>query len=134
MDGGNRRTIRSGDNIGWPNGLTIDFSTNKLYWMDAKRDHMMQTDFDGENAKIVLDSLSHPFGLDVHNGYAYWSDWQHMAIYRISLSEKTIDKKELLLSNVGGLMEIRVFRREHISSKKKDFIQDFCWVNMYIIS
>lgn len=117
MDGSNRKTIVSGSDVGWPNGLTIDYGTSTLYWMDARLDHMMKANFDGSEKLKVLENLRHPFGLDINNGYAYWSDWHDMAIYRINMSRMASENKERLLSNVGGLMEIRTYRSGHVSSK-----------------
>lgn len=34
MDGSNRILLVSSD-IGWPNGIAIDLSTDRLYWADA---------------------------------------------------------------------------------------------------
>lgn len=34
-------------NIKWPNGLTIDFEQDKLYWADAYYDKIETCDFDG---------------------------------------------------------------------------------------
>ena len=118
MDGSHRKTIVDGASMGWPNGLTIDYSTSKLYWIDARHDHMMKVNFDGSEKEKVLDDLAHPFGLDVYNGFAYWSDWQDMAIYRIHVNETSSKNKERLLSNVGGLMEIRTYRSGLVSSKE----------------
>ena len=118
MDGSDRQTIISGNDIGWPNGLSIDYSTSTLYWIDARHDHMMKSNFDGSEKIKVLDDLAHPFGLDVYNGYAYWSDWHDNAIYRIDLSKIASENKERLLSNVGGLMEIRIYRNGLVSGKK----------------
>ena len=117
MDGSNREAIVQGDDMGWPNGLTIDFSNSKLYWIDARQDHMMKVNFDGSEKVKVLEELAHPFGLDVYNGYAYWSDWHDLAIYRVNVSENSSKNKERLLSNVGGLMEIRAYRSGLVSSK-----------------
>ena len=33
--------------IGWPNGLTIDYETDIIYWVDAKHDMICQMDLDG---------------------------------------------------------------------------------------
>ena len=118
MDGSNRVTIIEGDDIGWPNGLTIDYSNSKLYWIDARHDHMMKANFDGSDKVKTLEELAHPFGLDVYNGYAYWSDWHDMAIYRIHVNETSSKNKERLLSNVGGLMEIRTYRSGLVSGRK----------------
>ena len=35
MDGKNRKVIVS-NNLGWPNGLTIDVPTNRIIWADAR--------------------------------------------------------------------------------------------------
>ena len=48
MDGSSRRTIVTG-NLGWPNGLTIDQTTNLLYWADAKLDKIEVSNFNGDN-------------------------------------------------------------------------------------
>lgn len=116
MDGSNRTVIIESDDVGWPNGLTIDYSDAKLYWIDARRDRMMKANFDGSEPAKVLGGLAHPFGLDVYNGFAYWSDWHDMAIYRINMSDISAEK-EALLSNVGGLMEIRTYRSGLVSGK-----------------
>ena len=36
MDGSGRAVIVSGSTIGWPNGLAIDYSASRLYWVDAR--------------------------------------------------------------------------------------------------
>lgn len=37
MDGKEEtRTVLIKDNIRWPNGLTLDYDTSKIYWADAK--------------------------------------------------------------------------------------------------
>jgi len=35
MDGANRQVLAS-DNLGWPNGVTIDTQTQRVIWVDAK--------------------------------------------------------------------------------------------------
>lgn len=126
MDGSNRRTIVAGKDLHWPNGLTIDFTASKLYWIDARHDHMKMADFNGSDPVTVLEDLVHPFGLDVHAGYAYWSDWHDMTIYRIKLKNMSSENKEPLLSNVGGLMEIRAYRSNLVSSKEVTYSHSKC--------
>ena len=41
-------------NLGWPNGLTIDFKTNKLYWGDAKLDKISRCNFDGAHIETIV--------------------------------------------------------------------------------
>lgn len=48
-------------NVRWPNGITIDFNTKRLYWVDAFLDRMTTADFEGGNLKAFLESdVSNP--------------------------------------------------------------------------
>lgn len=48
MDGTNRSTIVE-DKITWPNGLTLDFINDRIYWADAREDYIEFTSLDGSN-------------------------------------------------------------------------------------
>lgn len=37
----------------WPNGLTIDYSQRRLYWIDARFDSIHSTDYNGEDHHLV---------------------------------------------------------------------------------
>ena len=37
MDGYNPKPIIQ-DNLGWPNGLSVDFDSRKIFWADARLD------------------------------------------------------------------------------------------------
>lgn len=55
MDGKLRTTIIS-TKLYWPNGLTIDYPNNLLYFADAYLDFIDYCDYDGKNRKQVLAS------------------------------------------------------------------------------
>ena len=38
--------------LGWPNGLTIDYSTDRLYWADAREDVIERINLDGTNRVV----------------------------------------------------------------------------------
>ena len=40
--------------LGWPNGLTVDFQTRKLYWADAKLDKIQRCSFDGNHIETII--------------------------------------------------------------------------------
>lgn len=46
MDGTNRSMIIDRE-IYWPNGLTLDYSQQKLYWADAKHNFIHRCNLDG---------------------------------------------------------------------------------------
>lgn len=48
MDGTNRSVIIK-DKITWPNGLTLDFINDRIYWADAREDYIAFASMDGTN-------------------------------------------------------------------------------------
>ena len=46
LDGSDRVAIVTTD-LGYPNGLALDYESNRLYWCDAKLDRIEYVDFDG---------------------------------------------------------------------------------------
>lgn len=48
MDGTNRSVIVE-DKITWPNGLTLDFINDRIYWADAREDYIEFASLDGTN-------------------------------------------------------------------------------------
>ena len=78
MDGSDRRTIVS-TKIYWPNGLTIDMPTRRLYFADSKLDYIDHCDYDGGNRRQVLAHnhyLLHPHSLTIFEDVLYWTDRQ----------------------------------------------------------
>jgi hypothetical protein len=69
------------DDIHWPNGLTLDWPNQRLYWLDAKTRKMESIQLNGKNRKTVLaDVLKHPYGIAVFEDRIYWSDWETKSI------------------------------------------------------
>ena len=55
--------------LGWPNGLAIDYSQDRLYWCDALLDHIQHSNLDGTDVKKIDTTLiRHAFSLVVHGG------------------------------------------------------------------
>ncbi|XP_022087296.1 LOW QUALITY PROTEIN: low-density lipoprotein receptor-related protein 2-like [Acanthaster planci] len=84
LDGGSARWLIT-DNIGWVNGLALDYEAGRMYLADAKLNRLESADLDGGNRHVVLDSsrfsgLQHPFGLAVYQDTLYWSDWDSGAV------------------------------------------------------
>ena len=53
MDGKERHVIvRS--NLTWPNGLAIDYSELRLYWVDAGTKRIEYADLDGQNRQVGI--------------------------------------------------------------------------------
>ena len=107
MDGSSRRSVITG-NLGWPNGLTIDRSTNCLYWADAKLDRIEVSDLMGANRRLIVSSAADifPFGLTLYQGMLYWTDWNNQSISRLDLSN---GHKEMVITGLKKPMDIHLY-------------------------
>ena len=116
MDGSGRRSIVTG-NLSWPNGLTIDQATNRLYWADAKLDTIEMSDLNGGNRQLILSSAAniHPYGLAVYGNILYWTDWYEKSITSYNL---TSGNKEIVITGLQLPMDIHVFDPSLIFSGK----------------
>jgi len=54
MDGTGRMVIAN-TSLFWPNGLTLDYATDKLYWADAKHHVIECSDLYGHNRRTIVD-------------------------------------------------------------------------------
>lgn len=52
MDGSNPLAFVEKD-IHWPNGLALDFSNDRLYWVDAKLRSISTVRLDGSDRKVT---------------------------------------------------------------------------------
>lgn len=81
MDGTNQRNIIE-TGITWPNGLTIDIFTERIYWVDARHKKIESANYDGSDRREVLsDILMHPYSIAIFEDNLYWSDWGTTSIH-----------------------------------------------------
>ena len=118
MDGSARRAIVTGS-LTWPNGLTIDQATNRLFWADAKLDKIEMSDLNGGNRQLVMSSAAniHPYGLAVYKNVLYWTDWNSKSISRYNLSSGSQDT---IVTGLQKPMDIHVFDPSLILSGKRN--------------
>lgn len=107
MDGTHREVFVKNE-LQWPNGLTIDFITKKLYWCDAYLDKIERINFDGTDREIIFSGelLDHPYGLTYFNNTIYWTEFQKGTIQMLFLQNKTL---VTLVQENAPLFEIKVF-------------------------
>ena len=85
LDGSNfTRIILYENKLVWPNALTVDYFSNKIFFADAHLDYIEYADFDGKNRHQVLSGpkVPHVFALSVIDDWLYWTDWNIKALLR----------------------------------------------------
>ncbi|KAG7228330.1 hypothetical protein INR49_009194, partial [Caranx melampygus] len=107
MDGTNRSVIIE-DKITWPNGLTLDFINDRIYWADAREDYIEFASLDGTKRHTVLShDIPHIFAMTLFEEYIYWTDWETKSINR---AHKTLGtNKSTLISTLHRPMDIHIY-------------------------
>ena len=91
MDGTNLTILVKGNVLHHPNGLSLDYGTETLFWIDAGTDEIGRIGIDGTRRRIVADlrqffRLHHPFSLEFYKDKLYYSDWKTDSIQRLTSS------------------------------------------------
>ena len=87
MDGQARQILHSSQLVR-PNGLTLDYQNQVLYWIDAILDKIESSNVNGTNRQLIMTLVSsspnyYPFSISYFNNILYWSDWGTDKIHSI---------------------------------------------------
>uniref|UniRef100_A0A8C3C9S1 Low-density lipoprotein receptor-related protein 2 n=1 Tax=Cairina moschata TaxID=8855 RepID=A0A8C3C9S1_CAIMO len=95
--------------LGWPNGLAIDWSSLRLYWVDAFFDKIEHSTFDGLDRRTLerITQMTHPFGLTIFGGYAYFTDWRLGAIVRVRKSDG--GEMTIIRRGISNIMHVKAY-------------------------
>ena len=82
MDGSNR-TILHNTNLVWPNGITIDYANQRIYWLDANLDTLEYSNVDGTGRTLLERGVDifHPFSITLEMDFLFWTDRQVSTIF-----------------------------------------------------
>lgn len=65
----------------WPNGLSLDFAQNKMYWIDSKLKRLEVANMDGSGRVLLASTnIESPFALTNFEDNLYWTDWKSNGI------------------------------------------------------
>ncbi|XP_076861463.1 low-density lipoprotein receptor-related protein 1-like isoform X3 [Brachyhypopomus gauderio] len=107
MDGTNRSVIVE-ERITWPNGLTLDFINDRIYWADAREDYIQFANLDGTSRHMVLSQdIPHIFAMTLFEEFIYWTDWETKSINRAHKTQGS--NKTLLISTLHRPMDIHIY-------------------------
>ena len=115
LSGDNKTTLVS---LWWlyrPNGITLDFSANRLYWVDRQARGIVSVDFNGNNRQHFksLSLTINPYDIVLSSGVFYYSDENSQSIDKIDKATKQS------LGSYTGLGASNVLRLAMFSSVRQ---------------
>ena len=65
----------------WPNAISVDYTNDRIIWVDAWTGAVDSADFQGQNRRMVASQVPmYPYDFILHGDTLYWSDWVEDAI------------------------------------------------------
>ncbi|KGL73134.1 Low-density lipoprotein receptor-related protein 2, partial [Tinamus guttatus] len=108
--GGNFRIPIVSTNLVWPNGLTLDYEEQQLYWADANLQRIERCTLTGTNREIVVSTALHPFAMTLFDQHIYWTDWNTRSIYRANKYDGS-DQIVMIMNLPQRPMDIHVWAK-----------------------
>ena len=92
----------------WPFAVFVDYTPERIYWIDAWIDAIDSTDLNGNNRRLIASPIRPPYNMlpfdfTVYHDVLYWSDWNTDSIEKFNLT------KTAYLGGFGILTSDRVF-------------------------
>ncbi|XP_015230707.1 PREDICTED: low-density lipoprotein receptor-related protein 2-like [Cyprinodon variegatus] len=106
MDGTNISAIIT-TKLAWPNALTIDYTTNKIFFADSHLNFLDFADMDGQNRhRAIAGTLPHVFGASLFEDWIYWTDWNTHTVERAH--KYTGEQRTIMGNNTHRPYDIKV--------------------------
>lgn len=110
LDGSDVKKLFEKPIVQWPNGITIDQMSERIYWVDAMEDYIASADLNGRFFRRILlndEKVSHPFAVAVLKDKMYWDDWKAKSIF---IADKDTGANIITINDsFSGLMGLKVF-------------------------
>ncbi len=135
MDGTQSTIIVTAPSVQFPNGLTYDYKTQTLFWIDAGRDIIGSVKADGTQMRVHVNlsrhfSTSHGFNLEFFNGEFYFSDWRGDDVRKISSANTTEERGEILRTFNRDPTTVRVLNidRQPVPESESKMVTHFLYL------
>ncbi|MEQ2208193.1 hypothetical protein XENOCAPTIV_018969, partial [Xenoophorus captivus] len=117
---GQERKVLVADRLGWPTGLSIDFTNgDRIYWSDSKESHvdsiyMPETYKNSVPGFVCCVDVRNPFSVNVFEDHVYWSTQEKGEVFRQDKFGRG-DKVKLLTAG-PWLTQISVYQQQRYNS------------------
>lgn len=122
LDGTGHEILVDSDIVS-PEGIAIDYQSQRLYWADSRGGtiygRIESTNLDGKEREIIFEDIHYkPFGLAVDGDKVYWTDNNNNALYRNYRSKRTKPEKIMEFHGKPMGLEANNFRIKDLSECK----------------
>ncbi len=126
MDGSDRTAIVNTDLV-WPNGITIDYAEQRLYWTDAFLDRIEYSNVDGSGRVVLEDNatgLVHPFAITLEGDLLFWTEWSENKVF---YTHKLLSENLVLVDYLPGTpFGIEAVTPDRQMNGKKYYMRTYC--------
>ncbi len=132
MDGTSRTVLHS-TGLSAPYGLTLDYDTQTLYWVDYTLDTLESSSVDGSNRMLLTRENIHcPYGITFFDQKVYWGDRCRSVIYSTYLSSPNSASTVI---STGNPYRIQVISKDRQPiSGQNTILQGLAWETAKLIS
>lgn len=104
MNGQNRQTVVS-SSLKWPNGLALDYPSQKIYWVDGGTSSIETSDYSGLNRRTLYSHNNiKPFDVAISGPWLYWTDWKRVnGLHKLDKTTGELERNVKIGDNVMGV-------------------------------
>ncbi|XP_047359021.1 low-density lipoprotein receptor-related protein 6 [Vespa velutina] len=108
------REVIVSDDIFWPNGLTVDYENELVFWADGRLKFIAVMDYYGKNRrKVISQGLDYPFAVTYFDNRLYWTDWKTWCVHAHDVRQIQAHPRELFHGEyIPGDIEVWDARRQ----------------------
>lgn len=109
MDGSERVTLID-HKIVFPYGVTVDYSTSQIYWLDTFLDMIEKVDFDGKNRRTVKQGpiVQNLYGVTFFERKLFVTSWKDNTLFEVNIHLKT----QTIVEKISRPYYLHVFHRQ----------------------
>lgn len=112
LDGSNFIRLQQKPIVSWPNGVTLDYQSERIYWVDAQLDYIASMELDGQKMRYIIQSspmIPHPFAISIFKDWMYWNDWTRQAIF-VANKENGAGMR-MVAGGLSNVMDLKIISR-----------------------